>query len=787
MKRLLFLLFLLPVSVLGQTYTPNQHLQSSTATGFSNATPTDARSMFYDNTVFKYRDYQSLTEVKSYLNLSKYRTGHFPIYVHVGGSLSAGVWSGGTTSTYCFQDGTADVNLVPLNSGSVMVQTPLLFVGTGQSNMTPSSSLMGHDTLRDSRLRIFNPSTNAYQTLVNGSYPASELNNEQSPSIMYYFGRQKVADCNCPVDVINWAYGGLPINAWHDGVTKGYMLDSLRNRMTRANVTHVDGFIFGQGEALITSGSLSDYAVALDSVFANLRRMPGANKNTPIVQLGMPKLAGDPNLAVLLPTDSFKKVYEIIRGDANVGYASTDGATLNPGSPHYDTSGLKLIGQYSIPAAFNALPHSYYWSRLDGKYFSTKGEKWAPDSSYVFGPKNNVPIRLTWNNSVAGRITAQFTSIGINSLALGKGDQNVAFGSNIMPFAKGSGNIGVGDAALYSDTSSTNAVAIGSSALYNYKSGNQTLGIGNSAGFNLKTGDNNMFVGNTSGQGIKICNYCMTVGPVNPTYFDPNDTLGYGRTWWSDMLGRNVLYKDNFGNIGIGANNYLPTATIDLIGTLRIRGNSAGAGKVLTSDANGNATWQASGGGGGGSSQWTTTGSDIYYSAGKVGIGLTSPSYLLHLDMSGLNNGLYIQGIGNFKPGINLLKADGSSGFSISNESSYWGISTTGGQTLFINSSGSCAFASGNSAYPIYFNPDGNHGASPIASMWTNGMYLGAGAQAIQPATILEINGAITYRTLSTPPADPAAGSMVEWWDGTNKKWKKNIGGTVTAGTYTQP
>ena len=83
------------------------------------------------------------------------------------------------------------------------------------------------------------------------------------------------------------------------------------------------------------------------------------------------------------------------------------------------------------------------------------------------------------------------------------------------------------------------------------------------------------------------------------------------------------------GNIGIGTS--APTAKLEIAGQVKITGGTPGAGKVLTSDATGLATWQTPSGGSGGG-LWTSGASNaIHYTSGKVGIGTTDPERFLHV------------------------------------------------------------------------------------------------------------------------------------------------------------
>ncbi|MCX6785787.1 MAG: hypothetical protein NTZ18_02970 [Candidatus Komeilibacteria bacterium] len=92
----------------------------------------------------------------------------------------------------------------------------------------------------------------------------------------------------------------------------------------------------------------------------------------------------------------------------------------------------------------------------------------------------------------------------------------------------------------------------------------------------------------------------------------------------------NVMTLLDNGNVGIGIAN--PGAKLEVAGQIKITGGAPGAGKVLTSDGAGLATWAAGGGGG----VWTTSGNNIYNNnADNVGIGTITPNTKLHISSPG--------------------------------------------------------------------------------------------------------------------------------------------------------
>jgi len=157
--------------------------------------------------------------------------------------------------------------------------------------------------------------------------------------------------------------------------------------------------------------------------------------------------------------------------------------------------------------------------------------------------------------------------------------------------------------------------------------------------------DNNLKVGGLLRLGLYTSHPTGTNGNL---YYNTSDHkfYGYQNNEWKELGGGagfwlangNNIYNTNTGNVGIGTT--APGAKLEVAGQVKITGGSPGAGRVLTSDASGLATWQTITGTlpSGTSGQtlrhngtsWVAD-SVIYNDGTNVGIGTTSPGQKLHV------------------------------------------------------------------------------------------------------------------------------------------------------------
>lgn len=101
-------------------YTGDPHIAFNKPVGITQAIPVDARTYYFDSLNFRYREYISTAEVLAYLDLPKYRKGHFSIIINTGGALSDGIVTGGVNNAYWFKDGVTDAHLVVMNGAGTI-------------------------------------------------------------------------------------------------------------------------------------------------------------------------------------------------------------------------------------------------------------------------------------------------------------------------------------------------------------------------------------------------------------------------------------------------------------------------------------------------------------------------------------------------------------------------------------------------------------------------------------------------------------------------------------------
>ena len=218
-------------------------------------------------------------------------------------------------------------------------------------------------------------------------------------------------------------------------------------------------------------------------------------------------------------------------------------------------------------------------------------------SNYAFGKGANASGSSAYAIGESS-VSSQNKSYAIGTSSTASGTSSYAIGEGSASLATGSYAIGAG-----ANSSATGSFAIGNQSI---SASNNTLALGNEA---QAINNNATALGY---QAIASNQNSIAIGPAT-TSVDNSIILGNTTNTTTDSYAAT--------KVGIGTN--APSAKLHVNGTLRYVDGNQAAGRVLTSDANGNATWETPSSGGGGAS--SSVYGEIFKTTTTSGIETYSP------------------------------------------------------------------------------------------------------------------------------------------------------------------
>ena len=209
---------------------------------------------------------------------------------------------------------------------------------------------------------------------------------------------------------------------------------------------------------------------------------------------------------------------------------------------------------------------------------------------------------------------SQNTAVGNLALTTNTtGQYNTAIGVAALNTNNGNNNTAVGRVALYFNSSGGNNVAVGLEALYSNTIGGNNVCIGYAAGNNLTTGSNNTIIGSIAGTAGLSDTVIIGAGSTERLRIDSSGRCGIGNSSPSDALHvEGTIRTSSSGSNAQFANNYL-------------RSNQAGTFYFDQNSGGQNFQFRVSN-----VTNLDTTALTIT-SAGRLGIGTSSPASILHL------------------------------------------------------------------------------------------------------------------------------------------------------------
>jgi hypothetical protein len=253
-------------------------------------------------------------------------------------------------------------------------------------------------------------------------------------------------------------------------------------------------------------------------------------------------------------------------------------------------------------------------------------------------------IGMSTSATAQGAFAGGFGCVASGALSFSSGNHNIVDGTNSVAIGR------------YLQTGATPAMVLGTGGSFSEK---LTNNISNSFMIGFNSNKPTLFIGGAIGSGytgkigigditnpqsklhIKADNLEAAELYLEPYQFGVSTgatlwlgTKQYGvRATYGKLefkTGDNGSYVFNEGNVGIGTTN--PSQKLQVIGNIMTSGfimtGGAAAGKVLTSDASGQAAWQVIPEDG----HWFASGDNLYRLNGNVGIGTANPSQKLEVN-----------------------------------------------------------------------------------------------------------------------------------------------------------